>query len=488
MRLITLPRFVVLAAVAGLATVAHSQQSNDAGPYPAGFPAVPAENSRAQPLGIPAGYTNRELDLLQRLEAIEQRLKNEDGKAKQPDLYDPWEGWEDVTDEKWTHQVGGRLLTETVMWMDGDGVPGSENYTEIRQVRLGLRGTGYGVLDYRIQLDFEPEATDTRADDDNNIVGDSVTTSTFGSVGMKDLYVGMHEIPFFGYVRIGHFKVSFSHDQLISRRDMTFMERYPMSDPNGFTPGREIGVQAYNNSADQRITWQYGAFFDSISESAKQRVDDNQGMVVSARGTWTPFYDEPSDGRYLVHLGLGGIYTHPQDGSGRFSQRAEMHEGPVMIDTGAIAADDYTVLGTEFLWHWGSVYINNELMWSHVNAAGGDDDFYSGYVEAGWFLTGEHRNYNRKQGHFVDMKPFESFWFTPGCHGLGAWEVATRWSFVDFTESPNASEYNSLNLALNWYWNSRARVQLNWLQPFTNGAPLGDTESSILSLRLAAYF
>ena len=426
--------------------------------------------------------------LLRRLDELERRVAENEKDAGKDGACDPWNDWEDVTDAKWTHRVGGRLLTETVMWTDGDGVPGSQNYTEIRQVRLSLGGTGYGVLDYRVQVDFEPEANDTRDDDDNDIAGDSLTTTTFGSVGMKDLYVGMHVIPVLGYVRVGHFKVSFSHDQLLSRRDMAFMERTPMADPNGFTPGREIGIQAYNNSADQMVTWQYGAFFDSVGETPKQRIDDNQGLVVGGRGTWTPYYDEPSGGRYLVHLGLGAIYTHTQDGSGRFSQRPEIHEGPLLIDTGAIAASEYSVLGSECLVHWGPVYINNELMWASVNTAAGDIDLYSGYVEAGWFLTGEHRNYNRTQGYFVDMVPFENFWFVPGCHGLGAWEIAARWSFVDFSNAPNASKYNSLNLALNWYWNPRTRAQLNWILPHTDGTPLGDTDSSILAMRLAAYF
>jgi len=433
----------------------------------------------------------------ERLAAIEEQLRKEKEAADKEvvaeasesgSTLDQWEGWTDTSDEKWTHKIGGRLLGETVMWSDAAGIPRSQNYTEIRQVRLSMAGTGYGVLDYRIQMDFEPEARNTFDLDDNNIPGDSIVSTTFGSVGMKDLYVGVHDVPGLGYVRVGHFKVSFSHDQLLSRRDMTFMERYPMADPNGFTPGREIGIQSHNYSANQKVTWQVGAFVDNILETAKELVDDNQGFVLNARGTWTPYYDEPSGGRYLVHLGLGALYTRPENDSGRFLQRPEIHEGPPLIDTGPITANDYTVLGTEALVHWGPVYVNHELMWANVNAAGGNINLYSGYVEAGAFLTGEHRNYERNLGFFGDMEPFENAWFTPGCCGRGAWEVAARWSFVDFSQSPNASKYNSLNLALNWYWNPRMRVQMNWIQPYTDGAPLGNTDPQILSLRVGAFF
>ncbi len=392
---------------------------------------------------------------------------------------DAGEGWEEVSGQRWTHQVGGRLLTDTVMWPRGDGIPNTFNYTEIRQVRLSLRGTGYGVFDYRVQVDFEPEI--------QAFIQDS-SAVVLGAVGIKDAYVGVREIPLFNYVRIGHFKVSFSHDQLLSRRDMTFMERFPMADPPGFTPGRDLGVQSYNHSENERVTWQFGAFYDSISETVKQRVDDNQGILANGRLTWTPVFDEPSEGRYLVHLGVAGIYAHTQDDSGRFAQRPEIHEGPFLIDTGTIRADDYTVVGTELLVHWGPIYMNHELMWSHVNALGGDVDLYSGYVETGWYLTGEHRSYSRDIGVFSDVTPFENFWLVPGCRGRGAWEVAARWSFVDFTRAPSESTYNSLNLALNWYWTPRLRAQLNWIQPFISGGTLGNRDASILGLRMAGYF
>lgn len=417
------------------------------------------------PFAQPVSTTNATIaDLTRRLKALEEQVKK--------DNID--NGWQDVSSQGWTHKPNGRVLTETVMWMD-DANGQAQNYTEIRQVRLAMRGTGYGVYDYRVQVDFEPETN----------AGGTVV----GSVGMKDVYAGIHEVPILGYVRIGHYKVPFSHDQMLARRDMTFMERYPMADPNGFTPGREIGIAAFNHSADQNVAWGYGAFFDSISETTMQRLDDNQGFLTGGRITWTPYYDEPSGGRYLVHLGLGALYTKTQDFSGRFSQRPEIHEGPILIDTGAIAAGEYGVVGTEVLVHWGPVYINHELMWAVVNDAGvGRTDLYSGYVEAGWFLTGEHRRYDRKVGTFMDLTPFTNFWLVPGCRGAGAWEIAARWSFVDFSNAPNASKYNSAAVALNWYWNPRTRFQLNWIQPFTSGAPLGTTYSSILAGRLALYF
>lgn len=411
-------------------------------------------------------------ELQQQIAELRKLIEPQNTEAESPPIDD---GWEDTSTQGWTKTVGGRVLSEGVFWMDDvDGT--QQNYFEIRQIRLELRGEGYGVLDYKVQMEFEPELDPT-----GNSIG--------GSVSMKDAFLGAKDVPLLGYLRVGHFKVHFSHDQILSRLNMTFMERFPMADPPGFTPGREVGVASYNHSEDLSRSFVFGGFIDSISETRMDRLDDNQGFVGAARYTWLPYYDEPSDGRYLLHFGLGAVYTDTQDGSGRFRQRPEIHEGDRLIDTGTMNADDYYVLGSEALFQWGSFYTFNEVMWATLNETGvGNRNLYSGYVETGWRLTGEHRTYRRESGEFRGMTPHSNFWWVDGCRGIGGWEVAARYSFVDFTDSPNQSEYDSWALALNWYWNKATKLQLNWINPTTSGAPFGDAFGSILSMRLAAYF
>lgn len=114
----------------------------------------------------------------------------------------------------------------------------------------------------------------------------------------------MNEIPGIGRFRIGNFFVPFGLEQVTNDSNNVFLERtIPTS--GVFTADREVGTALYNCSDDQSVTWATGVFFDSISESLKSRLDDNQGARVSGRLTWTPFYDEPSNGRYLVHTGIG---------------------------------------------------------------------------------------------------------------------------------------------------------------------------------------
>ena len=55
-----------------------------------------------------------------------------------------------------------------------------------------------------------------------------------------------------------------------------------------------------------------------------------------------------------------------------------------------------------------------------------------------YFLTGEHMPWNRKTGCLGRIKPFENFWVVDRCDGcrdwgMGAWQVAARYSYADFT-------------------------------------------------------
>ena len=48
--------------------------------------------------------------------------------------------------------------------------------------------------------------------------------------------------------------------------------------------------------------------------------------------------------------------------------------------------------------------------------------------------------------------------------GLGAWQVAARYSYADFNSFDIfGGKGESLTLGLNWYWNPYARVQFNYI-------------------------
>lgn len=109
---------------------------------------------------------------------------------------------------------------------------------------------------------------------------------------MKDVYLGINELPLNWRLRLGNFFVPFSLDQLTPLPNTQFMER---SIPSAgiFSPDREVGIASYHISDDLNKTVSLGMFFDDIPESTKQVVKDNQGMRLISRATWLPYYDEP---------------------------------------------------------------------------------------------------------------------------------------------------------------------------------------------------
>ena len=61
----------------------------------------------------------------------------------------------------------------------------------------------------------------------------------------------------------------------------------------------------------------------------------------------------------------------------------------------------------------------------------GDPTFDGYYVQAGYFLTGEHRPYVFGRGGFGRVKPKSIFGKDDG---RGAWEIAARYSTLDLTD------------------------------------------------------
>jgi phosphate-selective porin OprO/OprP len=369
---------------------------------------------------------------------------------------------------------------DQILWANTDPAitdPAARNYFEFRRLRLLADGVGYGVYDFRIQIDIEPES------------GDGVTTPV---ADIKDAYLTMHEVALLQRWRIGNFFVPFSLEQVTNDTNNIFLER-SIPTQGIFAADREVGMAFYGVNDAQNVTWTGGFFFDSISESLKERIDDNQGLRLSGRVTWLPYYDEPSNGRYLFHTGLGILYTEDQDNLVRFSARPQIHEGPRLIDTGLRPAGNYTTGNLELATVWGPFSVQSELFLSSVNLASGDAaTLYGAYVYGSYFLTGENRIYDRYGQHgaqFARNVPYSNFFLIPGGVGSGAWELKTRISYLDL-DALGSGRYNDLTVGCNWYWTDRIRVMFDWIHPLTSEGttPFGATQSDILAMRFDYNF
>ncbi|MCU0710072.1 MAG: OprO/OprP family phosphate-selective porin, partial [Pirellula sp.] len=270
-------------------------------------------------------------ELRQRIEQLESSFQKSIEQASQlPDKETKSANDPKATDEKsppkkkegWEVRMGGHVQMDYVTWADAaPTIPDTLDYFNFRRLRMVADGKGYENYDFRLQMTLEPDNT-----------GDNPATAVL-TPQVKDAYFSLNEIPWLGRFRIGNFFVPFSLEQVTNDTNNIFIER-SVPTQGTFTPDREVGMALYNHSPSKRFAWATGFFIDSISEGLKIRRDDNQGYRVSGRVTWLPYYDEPGNGRYLVHTGLGVLYTEDQNERVRFRARPQISEGPRLMDTG----------------------------------------------------------------------------------------------------------------------------------------------------------
>ncbi len=400
-------------------------------------------------------------------DAVLQRLDKLEKAAAQP-KEDP---------NRWTVKLGGHVQLDYINWANADAaIPDAQDYFEFRRLRLVADGTGYGVFDFRLQMTLEPET-----------IGETLPLGIVSSPDVKDAYLSMNEIPLLGRFRIGNFFVPFSLEQVTNDTNNIFLER-SIPTQGVFAANREVGFAFYNCTRDKDLTWTTGMFLDSISEGLKERIDDNQGYRLSGRVTALPYYDEASDGRYLVHVGAGVLHTNDQNDLVRIRARPQIHEGPRLIDSGIVLADGYTTGNLESAIVWGSFAVQCEAFLSSIDRNAGAATIGGAYAHCSYFLTGENRKFERFGQHgaqFGRNKPKSNFFLKrgQGSSGWGAWEAKARWSNLSLRDL-DSGEYNDLTVGLNWYWSDRTRVMFDWIHPVTSSDTLvGQTTSDILASR-----
>jgi len=380
-----------------------------------------------------------------------------------------------------------------------------------RRARLQAVGSVSEFTNYSIEMDF----------------------GVAGRPSFMDVWGEQTHIPFFGNVRIGHYRQPLTMDSLTPIRQLEFLERsLPFQ---AFDPFRRVGVMAYDKSENEMSSWAYGVYktggFNNgpIGDSRfATDIGDQGGYSFAMRGTHLMYYDEAAEGRYLFHVGGHANFSQmtaslanpvpyyqaqviPEffvgDPAGGFSTT---NGTPAFLNTGRIAADSYGFYGLQAAGQYGPVHFQAEYMATNVNQINNPNVFYDGYyVQAGYFLTGENRTYNRMFGVFDRVTPYTDFFAlgrNAGFCGWGAWEVTARWSYVNLFDPnavplpgqpvpppppnvfPNPGNMNESTLGLNWYWNSYSKLQFCWMHCMLNDAATGSSNADIFCSRFQVEF
>lgn len=311
-----------------------------------------------------------------------------------------------------------------------------------------------------------------------------------GRPSFMDVFMDVRQLSRLGNLRIGQWRQPFGMDGQTSVKELTFLEREL---PFAFLPFRQIGVGFRNHTVDESATWAL-SLFRFPTDTFGGNVGDNGGYGTAMRATALPWSSK--DNTRLLHLGIAYVFADPSNDQVRYASPPEFFVAqngslippavpstvPLFVDTESIPARNFHLFGVESGLLLGRLHMQSEAVYAVVNQIGGATVSLSGaYAQLGYVLTGEARQFNRKNGVFGRIIPTNPVGY---CGGSGAWELAARWSYVDLNDANIVGgRLNDLTFGVNWYLNRRTKFQFNYIHGFLDDPVFGDSDADIFAWR-----
>jgi len=301
------------------------------------------------------------------------------------------------------------------------GTVGGLNYNNLgwnaraRRLIIGAEGTMPGGFGYKAEFNFAQ-----------------------GTVDYEDIILSYQRPGSPIQVTVGNFYPLPSLETMTSSRVTSFLERASLTD--AFVYNRRLGLAVAYLGDDDLYSLTAGLWSAEINNTGFNRT----GWQASARATYSP-----TMGSTKLHLGANVQHRVAQ----RDAQNVQYRSRPFtqitdqrFVDTGLVAADGDDIAGLELGAIHGPFHFAGEAQHSWVRAhrpghafgpnngaAGGlffngDPAFTAGYVEIGYYLTGETRGYKGgKWDRTKVLKPFDN-------HGWGAIQLNARIDFLDLRD------------------------------------------------------
>ncbi len=386
--------------------------------------------------------------------------------------------WFEQTDANRAAEVGttGRLI--------GDIQDGAS----FRRARLSANGSVLPNMNYLLQMDF----------------------AFFGRPTFTDVWMEVNKVPVLGNVRVGQWKQPFSLEVVSSFRYTTFAERALTF--QAFVPFRHIAVGFYDWAENERMTWAASVYRPGQDQFGGS-LADNGGYAGVGRLTALPWWED--EGCRYLHTGIAYNFVAPKDRMAQFRTIPEYFVGentgvlppgtsgqaapgsfngtPFFVDTGKPPIQDYHLLGNELMWVEGPFSWQTEAMFLWASRPADKNAFFwGGYSQVGYFLTGEHRPYNRKQGAIdrIQVKrPIGRLHDPCEDWGWGGWEIAARLSHIELNSSDiRGGRLTDFTFGVNWYLNNYSKIQFNYIRAFLDSPTTGDSTADIFGLRAQLDF
>jgi phosphate-selective porin OprO/OprP len=330
--------------------------------------------------------------------------------------------------------------------------------SNFRRARLGISGTLFTDWSYEFIYDFGGSGTETAG-----------ISSAFIQ------YDGLGPV----HVKLGAFPPPESFEDSTSASDLLFLERAQPTDlARGIagSDGRDAAtVFAYDDDYFAAISYTAGLINDAAV------FDEQQAVVgrVAYRLLHTPDvnFAVGADATYV--LKVADTAAGPNSPTAfRLRERPELNIDSTstrLIDTNTIDAADALEWGVEATGNWHSFYAQGGYFGFDVGrraSALADPSFDGWYLQASWILTGETKPYRPERGAYSLPKPTDPFSFSKP--GIGAWEIAARYSDLDLDYQPGLAgaakpaagirggDQKIWTVGLNWYPNNAIRFVLDY--------------------------
>lgn len=360
-----------------------------------------------------------------------------------------WKGSPQITSGDRSFKAKGRIQADVgyVSPPDSSADRGLGYAAEMRRIRLGGEGALGAGIGYKLELELS----------DN-------------SVDLVDTFVTYENGRW--HASLGNQNQFQSLDELTGDTTGSFMERAAFTDAFNFE--RRLGLAVQYERDDWLL--QAGLFADDITALSNDSDgvaggDENNSYGWDGRAVYAP-----RRGDTQLHL-AGSVHWRDfkrlAEGGTRYRQRPYLHTTNTrLIGAPTLDALDEAHYGLEAAFVRGRWHGAAEGHWLEARLTeGGENRFFGGYAELGYFLTDDVRGY--KNGIFERTKPKAPL----GAGGLGALQVNARYDYLDLNDrNVVGGRQNAWLAALIWQPVEYLRFNVNYgyliyddAEPMANG-------------------
>ncbi len=319
-----------------------------------------------------------------------------------------------------------------------------------------------------------------------------------------DVWGQVNDTPI-GNMRIGRFRQPFGMTELTSVRELHFMERPAIF---AMSPFRQTGIMFSDTFFDQQATWATSGF-RTISDNFGNVYGDNGGYGTAERLT-ALLLDNGDTG--IFHVGLDHSFLQPARDQLLIASQDEIFIGqqpnlgpsglsvqpivnvPPFVNSGILNVNHANLFNVEGAVSVGRALLQSEYRWTTLDLIGGSSPtVHGGYLTGRYMLTGETIPYNRAGGVFGRVKPNCPVDLSQG--QFGAWEIAGQLSMINLNPLVGvpgvvgpARQLNSRSVALNWYWWTNAKCQLEYINASLDDTVRGESTTNTFASRVQFDF